>query len=183
MGRPELRIHPKFARLVLALGEPEPHVRGYLEYLWEVAYACGNPVIGDEVSVVLACKYPMQNMQSMQNNADAVLHVVNALMGCGGEGKSGFIEKCTDGKYQVHDLYDHAPEYVQRRMERESERQVKGLTISEVRSKAARARWDKVNTNGCKPDANALSGYANGATPAPAPAPAPAHRRSPLCPQ
>ena len=45
MARPGLDKHVKFRRLVRILGEPEPHVRGYLELLWEVGYENGDPVL------------------------------------------------------------------------------------------------------------------------------------------
>ncbi|MBX7073103.1 MAG: hypothetical protein K1X71_08130 [Pirellulales bacterium] len=51
-----------------------------------------------------------------------------ALLRCGGPGRAGFIAECPDrpGEYQVHDLFDHAPEYVLKRRKREGERKARG---------------------------------------------------------
>jgi hypothetical protein len=167
MARPGLSKHPKFRRLVKMLNAPMPHVRGYLELLWEVAYENGNPVIGDATDVALACEYP--------GKPDDILQ---ALLSCGGEGHSGFIDPVEDspGRYEIHNLFDHAPDYVKGRMEREVRRQVDGLTITDLRREAARKRWDKrkcckCKTYPCKCHANAMQMDANDATPAPAPAP------------
>lgn len=118
MARPGLSKHPKFRRLVHLLKEPMPHVRGYLELLWEVGYEAGNPVIGDETDVALACEFPGEAGK-----------VVEALMRCGGEGRAGFIERLENGQYQIHDLLGNAPDYVKRRAKRESERQQKDLRV------------------------------------------------------
>lgn len=164
MGRPGLMKHPKFKRLVHLLHEPEPHVRGYLECLWDTCYECGDPVIGDATDVILACGCNAKHAKHAK--------LVDALLHAGGDSRKGFIEKNDDGEYQVHDLYDHAPDYVQRRMEREAARSSKGLTISEVRRNAALVRWQRKNASDMQVDTFADCQDANGATPAPAPAPA-----------
>src|SRR5438132_1317327 len=71
------------------------------------------------------------------------------LLGAGGSGRAGFIEQDANGQYLVHDLYENAPDYVQRRMAREAERQAKGTTISEIRKQAADSRWSKSRADGC----------------------------------
>jgi|GEM_PF-1566178 len=113
MARPGLDKHVKFRRLVRILQEPEPHVRGYLELVWEVGYENGDPVLGDEEAVEAAAKYPGEPGKLFQ-----------ALMACGGKDRAGFIEQVPDepGLFQIHDLYDHAPEYVASRAAREAER-------------------------------------------------------------
>jgi hypothetical protein len=116
MARPGLDRHVKFRLLVRLLGEPEAHVRGYLECLWDVAYENGEPLIGDSDAVEAAAKYPGERGR-----------LFNALLRCGGSGRDGFIESvhgCAD-MYKVHDLFDHAPEYVQKRRKREEERRAK----------------------------------------------------------
>ncbi len=144
MARPGFSKHPKFRRLVHILKEPMPHVRGYLELLWEVSYEAGNPVIGDETDVALACEFP----------GDAS-KITNALLTCGAEGGPGFIESAPDqpGRFQIHDLFDHAPRYVKLRQSREFERKNKDLCPIRAHSGAQKRTV-------C-------------ATPAPAPAPAP----------
>lgn len=115
MARPGLDKHPKYRMLCRLLGEPRPHVRGYLEMLWEVAYENGDDVIGSEAAVEAAAEYP-----------GAPGKLFKALMECGGD-KAGFIEKTPlrKGCYSIHDLYDHAPEYVKKRFSREAERKGK----------------------------------------------------------
>jgi hypothetical protein len=150
MARPGLDKNIKFRRLVRVLGEPRPHVRGYLECLWDVSYENGNPVIGDAEAIAIACDYPGE-----------VQKIVDALLNCGGPGKSGFIEPVPgqEGQFQVHDLFDHAPRYVKLRSERERERV--GQSVSARRAhKRAQKRTARV-------------------TPAPAPAPAPAPKEEP----
>lgn len=116
MGRPGLDKNVKFRRLVRMLDEPRPHIRGYLELLWEVAYECGDPVIGDPEAVEAAAEYPGEAGK-----------LFAALRDCGGEGRAGFVEAVPgeSGIYQVHDLIDHAPEYVKKRRAREEERKDK----------------------------------------------------------
>lgn len=117
MARPGLEKHVKFRRLVRMLGEPIPHVRGYLECLWEVAYETGNPVIGDDYQIEAAAQYPGLHRKLFE-----------ALRDCGGTGHVGFIEPTGHNPqiFQIHDLYDHAPEYVKKRLKRENERKSNG---------------------------------------------------------
>src|SRR5262245_39492923 len=58
MARPGFTDHPKFRRLCHLLREPEPHVWGYMEFLWLTGYQHGNPVLGPATDVELAAKYP-----------------------------------------------------------------------------------------------------------------------------
>ncbi len=105
MPRPTLFTHPKFHRLAFTLGVPEPHALGYLEFLWAVAYASGDPIIGDEVDVEIMAKWPGGKGK-----------LVAALLSC------RFIDRLDDGRYGIHDIYDHAPDYVRKRQARESDR-------------------------------------------------------------
>src|SRR5689334_18031659 len=104
MARPGLEKHVKFKKLCRMLGEPKPHVRGYLETLWEVAYECGDAVIGDAEAVEAAAEYPGEPGK-----------LFKALLSCGGQRRTtadngsqcptGFIEEVenTPGIYQIHD--------------------------------------------------------------------------------
>ena len=67
-------------------------------------------------------------------------YCAEALLECGGKGHIGFIEPVPDreGEFMIHDLFDHCPDYVQRRRSRENERQAKGKTVNELRSDAGR---------------------------------------------
>jgi hypothetical protein len=159
MARPGLRQHPKFKRLLHLLREPVPHVLGYLECLWEVGYQAGNPVIGDPTDIELAAEYPGETGK-----------LFKALLDC------RLIDEVGD-QYQIHDLMQNAPEYVQRRMEREASRKQSGKTVSDVRRDAARARWDK------QTHANDERLYANGATPSPAQVQGREESLKPSCPE
>lgn len=172
MARPGLDKHPKFRRLIFNLGETRALARGLLECLWETAYETGNPRIGDSIDVELAADWHGEPGK-----------LTNALSDCGGD-RPGFIE-LVNGAWEIHDLYANAPEYVQKRMGREAERNRKGVTISELRAEAGR-KGGKANRR--QPEANDEQTEANGSnllqlakqpeandrTPAPAPAPAPA---------
>lgn len=98
MPRPTLFDHPKFLRLVYLLQMPEPHVLGHLEYLWKVGYASGNPVVGDETDVEIAAKWSGERGVL----ATALLQV-------------GLVDRLEDGRLQIHDLLENAPDYVHAR--------------------------------------------------------------------
>ncbi len=101
MAKPELYDHKKFLKLKRLLGEPAPHVAGYLEFLWKRGYQTGNPNIGDELDVEAAAEYPGETGK----------FTTAALA-------AGFIDADEDGTFVIHDLYEHAPRYVKRRMGR-----------------------------------------------------------------
>lgn len=155
MARPGLDKNPKFRRLVRQLGLPRPYVRGLLETLWECAYENGDAVIGDSAAIEAAAEWPGE---------DGVL--TDALLDAGG-GRAGFIEPVEGqpDRYQIHDLWDHAPDYVRRRRSRELERRSRGeqLAKSAVSDRSPSATDRSLTSQ--RPT--------NGATPAPAPAPAP----------
>jgi hypothetical protein len=163
MGRPGLTRHRKFARLTRLLGSAAL-ARGHLELIWEVAYENGDDLLGDAGDVELLAQW--------QGEAGAL---AAALV------ESGFVD-LEANEYRVHDLYDHAPEYVRKRADREAARQAKGITIREIRAAAASARWEKWNSNrtangqqtaasGNHLHATGSKRRANGTPPAPAPAP------------
>lgn len=142
--------------------------------LWNSAYESGDPQIGDSIDVELACDWPGEQ---------GVL--TEALKTCGIKGQSGFIDEDENGIYTIHDLFDHAPEYVQKRAKREIARRKKGKTISDLRREAAEKRWEKDDANGMQTADTCIQTAANGCkrhakvrTPTPAPTPAPTHKRS-----
>lgn len=159
MGRPGLMRHRKFARLQRLLECPNSKfvARGVLEVVWEAAYENGDELLGDELDL-------------------------EALVGWEGEPKalasalvqSGFLDETVEG-LAVHDLWDHAPDYVRRRAEREGERRKKGQSLSDVRAEAGRAgglaKASKRNSLATPGPGKPL---ANVSTRAPAPARAPA---------
>ena len=127
MARPGLSQNRKFRRLARAIGS-DVLARGSLEFLWDTAYEAGNDYLGDAEDVELA---------SRRTGEPGVL--CKALLEAGGDGSAGFIEKDPDRPgFLVHDLFQNAPEYVQKRMKRELERNQRGETISELRRQAGK---------------------------------------------
>lgn len=109
MARPTIFTHPKFLLLRHLLGLSVPAALGYLECLWHVGYQSGNPFLGNAGCVELAACW---------EGDDGALAA--ALL------ESGFIDEGASGAYSIHDLNDHAPDYVRKRKLREDERKGKG---------------------------------------------------------
>lgn len=116
MGRPGLTNHGKFLRLSRILGS-EALARGHLELIWEVGYESGDPRLGAPEDVEAAARW--------RGEPGALFA---ALVACKGPSKHGFIEE-VDGFWEIHDLWDHAPDYVRKRAAREAERRTKGRTL------------------------------------------------------
>ena len=141
LAKPDLFNHRKFKALCARLkGMHKLYVRAHLDMMWEVGYHSGNPLLGTAEDVELAAEWDITGRETGEW-FDAMLNL-------------GWIDDLGNGLYQIHDLLDHAPEYVKKRAKRVAERENKDLhknTADIVRR--------------CPP---------NGSTPAPAPAPAPA---------
>lgn len=182
MGRPGLTRHRKFKRLARAIddearGFGELLARGALETLWDAVYESGDEYLGDAHDVEALAGW----------NGRAGLLTAALLGAGGGEGHSGFIEEVTDapGRFKVHDLWDHAPDYVRKRRQRENERKANG---AKLRSESGQGPGggsppsgqspdgDRSETGQCPPNG---STRAPARTPAPAPAQAPAPARTP----
>jgi hypothetical protein len=101
VAKPDLRDNRKFLKLRRLLGEPTPHVIGYLECLWNRGYQTGNPVLGDELDVEAAAEYPNEPKKFAQ-----AAHL------------AGFLDQDENGRYVIHQLYEHAPKYAKARMTR-----------------------------------------------------------------
>lgn len=161
MARPGLLRNRKFIRLARALDAlafGEVQIRGLgqslalgsLEMLWSATYESGDDVVGtcDDVEALAGWNGPA-----------GILFA--ALRDAGLPDRAGFIEEHPDrpGLYRVHDLWDHAPDYVRKRRQRETERRTKGAVLSQA------ADTDQSLTG---------HGPPNGRTPAPSPTPSPA---------
>ena len=175
MGRPGLTQHRKFRRLTRATGSAVT-ARGSLELIWDTCYEAGVAYLGDADDVEAAAQW---------TGEPGLL--ARSLLDAGGEGEAGFIDELPGrpGHFECHDLYDHAPEYVRKRFDREAERQARGVTLKEIRSAkgkaAAAARWGKgdagqnsahsgeqVDAGACPMDAKRMP---PGTTPSPSPSP------------
>jgi hypothetical protein len=170
MGRPGLTSHKKFRRLAQVLGSAAL-ARGHLELLWETTYENGDEYLGDITDVELSAHWSGEPGK-----------LTEALLAAGGDGDAGFIEEIPDrpGKYRVHDLWDHAPDYVRKRRTREYERRTKGAELASLtRQRPVSDRSDQSVTGQrpvkTHPLQDEVTGQCppNGRTPAPAPAPAP----------
>jgi len=106
MARPSLDRNVKFKSLIRRLDLPRPYVRGLLETLWDVANECGNPVIGTPEDIEAAAEWPGEPGVWF-----------NALR----EGR-WIDEREVAGRWEIHDYWDHAPEYVLGRARKEAER-------------------------------------------------------------
>jgi hypothetical protein len=194
MGRPGLQLHRKMRRLARELDAIAPGhgtllARGALELLWDGCYECGDAYLGEPADVEARADWGGQT---------GIL--CTALVNAGGKGCPGFIEEGGSswwpdgepGTFRIHDLFDHAPDYVKRRLDREEERRQRGQTISAIRAEAGRKGAAVTNSKRAatgrqtidhlpdgnrQPDDNAS---AKVSTPAPAPAPAPAQERNAL---
>lgn len=106
MASPGFRSHRKFTQLVRTLGLPVAHVLGLCEMMWSAAYETGNAFLGDAEDVEAAAGWTGEK---------GVL--CKALLDCG-KGTAGLIDPVEGqpGRYQVHDLDDHLPDYVRARI-------------------------------------------------------------------
>lgn len=162
MARPGATQHRKFLRLARTLGS-EPLALGCLEFMWKACYENGDEYLGDALDVEAAAHWDGEQGK-----------LCAALFAAGGDGNHGFIDELEDrpGHYRCHDLFDHAPTYVSRRLRKEVEREQKGTTIAELRATAGRK--GAVVTNSKRRQAvskRSANEQQNAATPAPAPAP------------
>jgi hypothetical protein len=136
---------------------------GHLEIIWHACYESGDDEIGSSADLEYLAQWHSEPGK-----------LTASLL------ESGFIDKIGEDLYRVHDLLDHAPDYVAKRMKRENERRAKGITLSAVRAEAGRkgglATARQTAANGQQMNSVCLASVkqtaANDRTPAPAPAPA-----------
>lgn len=150
MARPTLITHPKFAKLAHRL-KSRALARGSLELIWESCYASGNPFLGDAEALEAAADWQGERGELAKALVDC--RFVDIYQHSSGE------QMDTNGGrlYVVHDLEDHAPDYVLKRWEREAKRRANGETIRSIRQNAIAKRWEKnrnvshLNTNVATP--------------------------------
>lgn len=206
MARPGFRNHPKFRRLVDILSLPEPHVYGICEFIWQVAYENGKSEIGDEKDVELAAHWTgeagklcrallecgggdraglIEPVNARTQNIECAFESVNLRSRVRANTPTENADFNAVGspcvRFQVHDLFDHAPEYVGVRGSRESERK-KTKTCqqcsceyrsTDIKSRFCSASCRSANYRQTQTNAHKRSERKNNGTPAPAPAPAP----------
>lgn len=148
MARPGFSLDRKFQRCARSLevafpGFGEVVARGALELLWDAAYEACDDYVGDG-----------DDLEAQARWRGRPGELVQALVTAGGVGKAGFVEEGgtewwpegRPGTYRIHDLWDHAPDYAKKRLERETAREAAGTTLKEQR--AAAGRKGAARTNG-----------------------------------
>ena len=167
MARPTLNDSAKYKLLIRKLQLPRPYVRGLLSTLWEVGYASGNPVVGDPDQVEAAAEWP---------GDPGVLFA--ALRDC------RFLDEAEPGVWEIHDFWDHAPEYVWKRFQREEGRKRQYAPRSRQRTARFRAKADLGGPNPTKSDDKRLMPPLSdlGTPPSPSPSPTPRKKKKPPLP-
>jgi hypothetical protein len=185
MARPTLFKHRKTIKAKRILRCSTAVVVGSLECIWAVAYESGDPLIGDAEAVEAIADWKGKRGKLFE-----------ALLNCGGDlpdggAGPGFIEPVPGNPraFQVHDLFDHCPDYVGRRSTCEIERRKVKKCAHCGRDYKSPRSTSVFCSDACrvKSHRETLSNAKNGdvtvtdtldtlcnATPAPAPAPAPA---------
>jgi hypothetical protein len=165
MARPTLGTHPKFARLAALVGG-RGIARGALELIWDAAYASGDPNVGDSLAVEAVADWRgKRGALTLALTSSGFLDIVQE--DANGSHLHGQLQT-----FAVHDLEDHAPDYVLKRWQREAQRKLNGQTIRSVRQQAAAIRW-------ASRDASVRRLQTNVRPPAPAPAPSDQNGLSP----
>jgi hypothetical protein len=155
MARPSLDQSSKFKLLVRRLGIPKPYALGLLETLWRTAWENGEPVVGTAEEVEAAAEWPGEPglfFKAMSSGR--------------------WLDDLGDGRWAIHDFWDHAPDYVRKRRVREMERRAKGAELSAAAS-GDRSVTGQCADNGDECPVSDEETAPNGRPPAPAPAPAP----------
>lgn len=103
----ELREHPKVKRAARMLGTSKPQLVGHLHFLWwwALEYAEDGNLAGYTPADIA-------DAAGWEGNPDELIH---ALVGCGVNGKAGFIEVKASGDMVLHDWNDCAGRLVEQR--------------------------------------------------------------------
>ena len=119
MARPTLDSSVKYKLLISNLGLPRPYVRGSLETLWDVCHATGDPILGTEKAVEASAEWPGDEGVFFEALRDGV-----------------WIEQAEDGRWMVHDYWQHCPDYVLDRLRKELGRRGVRITREDIRTEA-----------------------------------------------
>ena len=146
MAKATLIGDQKFQLLVHRLGLPGPHVLGLLEYMWQSAYSSCNPILRTRAAIEITAGWT----GTVGEFADAVL-----------DPNHNFIDEREDGQFEIHDFWDHAPDFVKKRYLRAAER--KGQVVKRVNSNtySGGQRRTTADNGGFCPPAEANRSQAN----------------------
>lgn len=112
MARPGLFTHRKLPRLARLAEVKVAEALGLLEFLWHAQYEACSEVVGDALDVETLARWEGEPGKLAAALAEA-----------------GFIDTNESGSFSVHDFWDHAPDYVRKRAEREDERRTLGFGL------------------------------------------------------
>ena len=107
MARQTLDRNKKYKLLLLRarpLGLTKPQVRGLLETMWDVCHECGDTSFPSAEHVEAAAEW--------WGDSGAFVAIISA------DG-TNFVDRMQDGSYEVHDYWDHCPDYVKSRLRQE----------------------------------------------------------------
>lgn len=107
MAKSSLTGSMKFKALVRTLGIPAPHVLGHLEFMWKPAYESGNPTFRSHEMIELAAEWSGEPGVFAKAVCDPA---------------HNFVDARKNDQFEIHDFYEHAPDYVKKRIEREKQR-------------------------------------------------------------
>lgn len=105
MARPGFMSHWKYKLLVRLLGVGRATARGLVELLWEMANESGNPVLESPSAIEAAAEWEGEPGKFFAAMRDCSL-----------------VDEREDGRWEIHDYWHHAPEYVKGRKRKEEQR-------------------------------------------------------------
>jgi hypothetical protein len=170
------------------LNLPRPYVRGLLETLWESAHETGDPVIGAVEDVEAAAEWTGE--PGVLAEALIRLRFLDSVETDVTDVTDGDGHPSRPSRWELHDYFDHAPDYAKDRGQREQERRKAKrcdgcetdfrssdprakYCSSACRKKAWRDRKSDGETDATDRDGSRRNGTESDGTPAPAPTPAP----------
>ena len=115
MARITLSAHWKFQRLARALGS-RVLARGVLETLWEPCWSIGEAYVGTSDDIEALCEWKGERGALTQ----ALLTAGSAKSGAGFIEPYDSVRDASEPHYQIHDFFQHCPEYVRRRRNAEN---------------------------------------------------------------
>jgi hypothetical protein len=168
------------------LNLPRPYVRGLLETLWESAHETGDPVIGAVEDVEAAAEWTGE--PGVLAEALIRLRFLDAVETDATDATDGDGHPSHPSQWELHDYFDHAPDYAKDRGQREQERRKAKkcdgcetdfrssdprakYCSSACRKKAWRDRKSDGETDATDRDGSRRNGTESDGTPAPAPTP------------
>ena len=174
MARPSFFSHPKFFALSARVGSKALAV-GTMELLWSAAYSSGNPILGTAEVVELMADWKGEPgaladalvdvglLDVESDRSDTENASDRSDTGCA---PLGYTSRTKSAPLRIHDLTDHAPDYVRKRQAREEKR------VRAARAKARRHHGSDRSKSGQRPP-NGGQRPENGSTPTPTPTPTP----------